>query len=127
LLFAPKLEVLERDLLPRFPAALTAEATRLMSKVAPLPPIEWAAPVPLWYRSALVLKGMPMNDPYRAAAYGVVLSGTSISTSRASAEALALGYSAAGWFVPHRSAARWSTWGGVPLRMVDGGWSAERA
>jgi hypothetical protein len=40
LLFAPKLEVLERDLLPRFPAALTAEAMRLMSELAPLPPIE---------------------------------------------------------------------------------------
>jgi hypothetical protein len=38
--YAPKLEILERDVLPRFPNELTAEAMRLMSGLAPLPPIE---------------------------------------------------------------------------------------
>jgi hypothetical protein len=39
-LYAPKLEILERDVLPRFPDELITEATRLVSRLAPLPPIE---------------------------------------------------------------------------------------
>ena len=39
-LYAPKLEILERDVLPRFPAELVSKATQLMSGLAPLPPIE---------------------------------------------------------------------------------------
>ena len=39
-LYAPKLEILERDVLPRFPPQLTAEAKRLINGRAPLPPIE---------------------------------------------------------------------------------------
>ncbi len=39
-LYAPKLEILERDVLPRFPDELITEATRLVSGLAPLPPIE---------------------------------------------------------------------------------------
>jgi hypothetical protein len=39
-LYAPKLEVLERDVLPRFPDELITEATHLVSGLAPLPPIE---------------------------------------------------------------------------------------
>jgi len=39
-LYAPKLEILERDVLPRFPADLIDTATQLMSGLAPLPPIE---------------------------------------------------------------------------------------
>jgi len=39
-LYAPKLETLERDVLPRFPADLIDTATQLMSGLAPLPPIE---------------------------------------------------------------------------------------
>jgi hypothetical protein len=40
-LYAPKLEILERDVLPRFPAELIGQAMPLMSALAPLPPIEW--------------------------------------------------------------------------------------
>ena len=39
-LYAPKLEILERDVLPRFPAELMGQAMPLMSGLAPLPPIE---------------------------------------------------------------------------------------
>lgn len=39
-LYAPKLEILERDVLPRFPDELIAEAGRLMNDLLPLPPIE---------------------------------------------------------------------------------------
>jgi hypothetical protein len=39
-LYAPKLEILERDVLPRFPDELITEATHLVSGLAPLPPIE---------------------------------------------------------------------------------------
>lgn len=39
-IYAPKLEILERDVLPRFPHELAAEAGRLISGLAPLPPIE---------------------------------------------------------------------------------------
>jgi hypothetical protein len=39
-LYAPKLEILERDLLPCFPPQLTATATQLINGLAPLPPIE---------------------------------------------------------------------------------------
>jgi hypothetical protein len=39
-LYAPKLEIVERDVLPRFPADLIDTATQLMSGLAPLPPIE---------------------------------------------------------------------------------------
>jgi hypothetical protein len=38
--YAPKLEILEHDVLPRFPDGLTEEAMGLMSGLAPLPPIE---------------------------------------------------------------------------------------
>ena len=40
LLYGPKLEIIERDVLPRFSDELSAEARRLMSGLAPLPPIE---------------------------------------------------------------------------------------
>ena len=40
LLYAPKLEILERDVLPRFPAALRAAASELMGRLPPPPPIE---------------------------------------------------------------------------------------
>jgi len=40
LLYAPKLEILERDVLPRFPAALLTAASELMGQVPPPPPIE---------------------------------------------------------------------------------------
>lgn len=40
LLYAPKLEILERDVLPRFPAAVHAEANELMGRLTPPPPIE---------------------------------------------------------------------------------------
>ncbi|MBF6571607.1 MAG: site-specific integrase [Candidatus Binataceae bacterium] len=39
-LYAPKLEILERDVLPRFPDELITEATHLVSGLAPPPPIE---------------------------------------------------------------------------------------
>jgi hypothetical protein len=39
-LYGPKLEIIERDVLPRFSDELSAEARRLMSGLAPLPPIE---------------------------------------------------------------------------------------
>jgi hypothetical protein len=39
-LYAPKLEILERDILPRFSPQLTTEATPLVNGLAPLPPIE---------------------------------------------------------------------------------------
>ena len=39
-LYAPKLEILERDLLPRFPAELIDTVAQMMSGLAPLPPIE---------------------------------------------------------------------------------------
>lgn len=38
--YAPKLEILERDVLPRFPVELIDTATQLMGGLAPLPPIE---------------------------------------------------------------------------------------
>ena len=40
LLYAPKLEVIERDILPRFPAVLHSTASSMMDRVPPLPPIE---------------------------------------------------------------------------------------
>ncbi|MBE3603725.1 site-specific integrase [bacterium] len=40
LLYGPKLEIIERDVLPRFSDELSAEARRLMTGLAPLPPIE---------------------------------------------------------------------------------------
>lgn len=40
LLYAPKLEILERDVLPRFPATLHAAAAALHADVPPTPPIE---------------------------------------------------------------------------------------
>lgn len=40
ILYAPKLEILERGVLPPFSDELSAEARRLMSGLPPLPPIE---------------------------------------------------------------------------------------
>jgi len=40
LLYAPKLEILERDVLPRFSATLRAAASELVGQVSPPPPIE---------------------------------------------------------------------------------------
>lgn len=40
LLYAPKLEILERDVLPRFPAALHAAASELVGRIPAPPPIE---------------------------------------------------------------------------------------
>lgn len=40
LLYAPKLVILERDVLPRFPAALHAAASGLVGRLPPPPPIE---------------------------------------------------------------------------------------
>lgn len=40
LLYAPKLEILERDILPRFPKHLLAEAAGLVASLPQLPPIE---------------------------------------------------------------------------------------
>ena len=40
LLYAPKLEILERDVLPRFPTALRAAASELVGQLPPPPPIE---------------------------------------------------------------------------------------
>jgi len=38
--YAPKLEILERDVLPRFPTALRAAASELVGQLPPPPPIE---------------------------------------------------------------------------------------
>lgn len=40
LLYAPKLEILERDVLPRFPVALRVSASELMGQLPPPPPID---------------------------------------------------------------------------------------
>jgi hypothetical protein len=40
LLYAPKLEILERDVLPRFPAAVHAVAAERLATTPPVPPIE---------------------------------------------------------------------------------------
>ena len=40
LLYAPKLEILERDILPRFPASVHAVARAMVGQVPPPPPIE---------------------------------------------------------------------------------------
>jgi len=40
LLYAPKLEILERDLLPRFPAALHSAAAKRLKTTPLVPPIE---------------------------------------------------------------------------------------
>jgi hypothetical protein len=40
LLYAPKLEILERDILPRFPARFLSKAATLVPSLPQLPPIE---------------------------------------------------------------------------------------
>jgi hypothetical protein len=40
LIYAPKLEILERDVLPRFPATVHAEAVERLATTPPVPPIE---------------------------------------------------------------------------------------
>jgi hypothetical protein len=40
LLYGPKLEILERDILPRFPQTLFAAAAGLVPSLPQLPPIE---------------------------------------------------------------------------------------
>jgi hypothetical protein len=40
LLYAPKLEILERDVLPRFPTSLHTAAAELLETIPPVPPIE---------------------------------------------------------------------------------------
>ena len=40
LLYAPKLEIIERDILPRFSAGLYADASAMVDRMPPPPPIE---------------------------------------------------------------------------------------
>jgi len=40
LLYAPQLEIIERDILPKFPADLRAAALAMADRLPPLPPIE---------------------------------------------------------------------------------------